>query len=155
MEIKYKIAEMFFENKLDLSVAESFTGGSISAEITSVPGVSGFFKEGIVCYSNQAKHERLGVDLQIINRYGAVSEQVAYEMLKGLKTYFGLATTGNAGPTAEKDNDVGHCFIGIKIGDNYDVYEYSFEGARKDVISQGRQTALELLCKGLLSIKDK
>ena len=144
MKLSAKIAEILLADEAKLTIAESFTGGAICAEITQIPGVSKVFAEGIICYSNLSKQNRLGVSEKTINNFGAVSRETACEMLRGIRTYYGIATTGNAGPTSEKYDDNGHCFIGVKVGDNFHVDEYYFYGSRIEVIEQGKNTALEL-----------
>lgn len=144
-----KLANLIESTDMKLSVAESFTGGAISASITAIPGASNYFKEGIVCYSAEAKIKRLGVSPETIKTFGAVSENTAYEMLKGLTTELGIATTGNAGPTAEKSGETGKCFIGIKVKDKLSVKEYHFSGSRHCVIEQGKTEAVRLLINAL------
>ena len=149
MKLSAKIAEILFVGEEKLTIAESFTGGAICAEITQNPGISKVFFEGIICYSNLSKQIRLNVSENTIKSFGAVSRETAYEMLCGIKTYYGIVTTGNAGPTSEKDSDNGHCFIGIKMGDNVFVNEYYFCGSRAEVIQQGKNTALKLFYEQL------
>ena len=144
MKLSVKIAEILLIGEEKLTIAESFTGGTICADITQIPGISKVFTEGIVCYSNLSKQNRLGVNKATINDFGAVSRETAHEMLCGIKTHYGIVTTGNAGPTSEKHDDNGHCFIGIKVGNNFHVNEYYFCGSRVEVIEQGKNTALEL-----------
>ncbi len=85
-----------------LAVAESVTGGRISAALTSVPGASKSFAGSVVSYANAVKVSELGVDAREIERYGAVSEAVASAMARGVRTRLradvALATTGIAGP---------------------------------------------------------
>src|SRR5260370_41150206 len=85
-----------------LAVAESCTGGLISERLTNVPGSSKYFIEGLVTYSNESKQRLLGVDKKLIREFGAVSQQVARDMARGVrhraKTDFGLAVTRIAGP---------------------------------------------------------
>ncbi len=150
MKITAKLAQLLNDRGLELSVAESFTGGAVCAAITSVPGASKYFTQGIICYSNEAKRDRLGVNPETISAFGAVSRETAMEMLRGLKTYYGIATTGNAGPLSEKAGDVGHCFIGVKIGEILEVFEYQFKGSRKKVISLGKNAAINGLYNSIL-----
>jgi nicotinamide-nucleotide amidase len=85
-----------------ISAAESCTGGLIAAACTALAGSSDWFERGFVTYSNAAKTEMLGVDAALINRVGAVSEEVALAMLHGAlarsKTQLAVAVTGIAGP---------------------------------------------------------
>lgn len=136
-----------------LCIAESFTGGGIAAALTAVPGASSFLYEDAVCYAPEAKTERLGVDSAILQTYGAVSIETVYEMAAGLlmrgNCDIAIATTGNAGPTAEKEGDVGHCFIAVGDSAGIHIYEYRFTGSRREVIESGVKHALFRLFKKL------
>lgn len=136
-----------------LCLAESFTGGRIAATLTAIPGASAFLHEGIVCYAPAAKVERLGVEENIIQTYGAVSIETAYEMAAGLlmggHCDVAVATTGNAGPTSEKENDAGHCFIAVGDSKGIHIYEYRFAGTRDEVIESGVKHALFRLYRKL------
>ena len=113
-----KIVSRFIENGVTLSVAESCTGGWLSKILTDVSGISSIYKGGICSYSNEIKMKLLGVNEETLKAYGAVSEQTAAEMAKGVRealdTDIGISTTGIAGPgggTPEKP--VGTIFVGI------------------------------------------
>ena len=128
------IIKNLIERGYTISLAESCTGGALTAKLVDVPGVSEVLTEGIVCYSNKAKAERLGVSKDTLERYGAVSEETALEMLEGLTTDVGIATTGIAGPgggSAEKP--VGTVYIGIKIKDYRYVKKFNFKGSRERI----------------------
>lgn len=98
-----KLAEILIKRQWKLATAESCTGGMIASSLTDVAGSSEWFERGYVTYSNDAKHQDIGVDMALINQYGAVSIEVAQAMAQGaLKTshaQVALATTGVAGPT--------------------------------------------------------
>src|SRR5207245_2982724 len=85
-----------------LAVAESCTGGLIAQRLTNVPGSSKYFIEGVVTYSNESKTRLLGVDKELIREFGAVSQQVARDMARGVRhpanPDFGPAGTGGAAP---------------------------------------------------------
>ena len=137
-----------------ISVAESFTGGNVSAKLTSVPGASEIFLEGIVAYSNEAKVARLGVDGGTIKKFGAVSEQTAYEMACGLLKNplcdLAVATTGIAGPNGDgSDAPVGRCYIAAGNKNEIKVFKYDFSGDRKTITRLGTETALYLAIKSL------
>lgn len=119
---------------MSISTAESCTGGMLASKLIDVPGISNSFYEGIVSYSNEAKMKRLGVKKETLERYGAVSEEVAREMVMGLATDIALSTTGIAGPdggTAEKP--VGLVYMGIKVKDKIYVEKRVFRGDRNKV----------------------
>ena len=147
------------ESNGTIAVAESFTGGNISASLVSVPGASKFLLEGLTCYSNQAKEKILGVNQETIRLYGAVSEQTASEMLDGLKKLSGadylVVTTGNAGPTAEKQNEVGVCYIGVLYGETKKIQKFKFEGTRNKVIEEGTCAALSGLYSMIINNTNK
>ena len=134
----------------ELAVAESFTGGAVCAELVKIAGMSGLLKNGFVCYSNESKIKNLGVPYEIIEKYGAVSEQTAAKMLDGLIGLgydFAIATTGNAGPGAEKEGEVGLCFIGVSTKEEKKVWKFHFDGDRETVINSGVKAALECASK--------
>lgn len=106
------------EKKLKIATAESCTGGLVSQRITQVPGASEIFDCGVCSYANEIKHSVLGVDEETLGKYGAVSEQTAWEMARGVRKLahadIGVSTTGIAGPgggTPEKP--VGLVYVGI------------------------------------------
>ena len=97
------VHNMLTERGLTLATAESCTGGAIASRFTAMPGASVYFRCGVVSYSNEAKVEVLGVDPEVIRRFGAVSEEVARQMAEGARRIagadFAVSTTGIAGPT--------------------------------------------------------
>ena len=96
------VVSLLTRSSKTIAIAESCTGGLIARRITSIPGASTAFVEGMVTYSNQSKIERLGVSKDTLNKYGAVSYETATEMLKGILKAtgadVGIAVTGIAGP---------------------------------------------------------
>lgn len=103
------LAERLLAQKHMLVTAESCTGGEIAAVLTSLPGSSNYFERGFVTYTNAAKQEMLGVSANLIEKKGAVSEEVAHAMAEGALLHshadVSLAVTGIAGPgggSAEK-----------------------------------------------------
>ncbi len=147
--IAERVAQMLTEQKLKLKIAESFTGGALTREFTSIPGASTYLVEGLVTYAISSKITRLGVPAQVIADKGVVSSDTAYHMAAGLIASgdcdIAIATTGNAGPTVGGNGDVGTCFIAL--GDKKEVHtmRYSFDGDRKTVTARGVKSALFLL----------
>lgn len=130
------VGELLENNKMTLAVAESCTGGLVGNRITDVPGSSAYFTGGMVVYSNQAKIEQLGVNKDVLIKYGAVSQQTAKEMASNIRKKFkadiGLSLTGIAGPgggTVEKP--VGLVYIGLATGNDVSVYQLNLKGDRK------------------------
>lgn len=145
-----KIAGLLRGSGLTLAVAESCSGGLIAKRITDIPGSSEYFLLGAVTYANSAKERVLGVPKELLEKYGAVSSEVAAAMAKGVRalaaSHIGLATTGIAGPdggTAEKP--VGTVFIAIASRDGCEVFRHCFTGNRKKVREATAEAALSLL----------
>ena len=144
------VGELLTKNKMTLAVAESCTGGLIGHRLTQVSGSSEYFLEGAVTYSNEAKHKRLGVGEDLLNKYGAVSEQVALAMAEGIRenagTDFGLAVTGIAGPTGgTEQKPVGLTFIAVSDADHSECRKYIFHQDRGRNKERAAQAALDLL----------
>ena len=103
VSLEATIGAMLAARGLTVAVAESCTGGLVASRLTDVPGSSGYFLQGFVVYSNQAKEKSLGVPGEIIETFGAVSEEVARAMAIGCLEKsgadFALSTTGIAGPS--------------------------------------------------------
>lgn len=101
--MEQKIGKFLIENGLTIATTESCTGGLLSSKFTDVSGSSAFVHLNFVTYSNEAKHKILGVRLETLENFGAVSEECAYEMAEGLFKATGadicVSTTGIAGPT--------------------------------------------------------
>jgi nicotinamide-nucleotide amidase len=111
------LLNLYHDKGLMLATAESCTGGMIAASLTAIAGSSSTVERGFVTYSNDAKHESIGVDMKLIERHGAVSEPVAGAMAVGALTHSqadaAVSVTGIAGPgggSAEKP--VGLVFVG-------------------------------------------
>ncbi len=81
--LSIEVGQALLERKKTLTTAESCTGGWIAKVITDIAGSSDYYHRGFVTYSNQAKHDMIGVDEQTLSDFGAVSEQVVCEMAKG------------------------------------------------------------------------
>ena len=140
-----------------LSVAESFTGGGIASRITSVSGASSVYFEGINAYNETSKVKRLGVSPLTLEKYGAVSEQTAYEMAVGLlrtgDCNVAIATTGLAGPNTDKSGlPIGLCYIAVATTARVRVYQYRFDGTREEITKKAINYALYLAYKQLKDI---
>ena len=126
-----KIIKILIKGKLKLSVVESCTGGMLSAQITSIKGVSSIFDMGLITYSNYAKKKILNVSDTTLNKYGAVSKECCLEMVKKLsrlsKSDISLSITGIAGPLGgSKEKPVGLVFIGIMYKKKTTIKKFLF-----------------------------
>jgi nicotinamide-nucleotide amidase len=138
-----------------LAVAESCTGGLIAQRLTNVPGSSKYFIEGIVTYSNESKTRLLGVDKKLIREFGAVSQQVARDMARGVrhkaKTDFGLAVTGIAGPDGGTgDKPVGLVYIALADDSHTEHKKLTLPGDRELIRWRASQAALDMLRRRLI-----
>ena len=114
-----ELGKYLIEHKLTIATAESCTGGLLSSKLTDVSGSSEYVKLNFVTYANEAKHKILGVSWDILNNFGAVSEECAEAMANGLFEATGcdiaLCTTGIAGPTGgTKEKPVGLVYISMR-----------------------------------------
>ena len=153
--IEVAINKLLREKKQTLAVAESCTGGAISKMLTAISGASGYFVGGIVAYQASIKISELNVPKELIDRYSVVSSEVAEAMAIGIqekyKSHYAIATTGNAGPTADlTDTTVGAVFIAIATPTKVFSKEYFFGKPREKVIERASNKALELLRKEIL-----
>ncbi|MFH1526961.1 MAG: competence/damage-inducible protein A [Bacteroidota bacterium] len=151
------IARLLIDRGLTVSVAESCTGGLISSRLTNVSGSSDYFQRGFITYSNGAKVELLHIDEDMINKYGAVSLDVARLMADGVRavsgTDIGLAATGIMGPTgATQDKPVGLVYIGICDDKICTARKFKFGEDRLLNKDRTAQAALEMLRRNLLGI---
>lgn len=110
------VVKLLYQQGWTISCAESCTGGMVSKTLTDVPGASEVFEMGIVSYSNRIKTKLLGVNEEVLKRYGAVSEQTARLMAQGAARQSGsqiaVAITGIAGPGGgTKEKPVGTVFV--------------------------------------------
>ncbi|MCR4661493.1 MAG: nicotinamide-nucleotide amidohydrolase family protein [Clostridia bacterium] len=140
------LVEFLLENNLKISTAESCTGGMVASKIINVSGASEVFYEGMVTYSNEAKIERLNVNEEILDKYGAVSKEVAEEMAYGIvseNANVGIATTGIAGPGGGSENKpVGLVYISVIYQADPVVNRFIFEGTRNEIRESASNMAL-------------
>jgi nicotinamide-nucleotide amidase len=140
---------------LTIATAESFTGGTVGAEIVATPGSSRYYKGGVIAYSNDAKESLLSVGRETLERKGAVSAEVAEEMARGARIRLGahcaVSTTGIAGPdgatTAGKP--VGLAYLGFSTAEGESSERWIFGGSRADVIAKAAAHALDLSRRNL------
>ncbi|MCY3826577.1 MAG: competence/damage-inducible protein A [Candidatus Dadabacteria bacterium] len=146
-------ASLLLEKDLTLSVAESCTGGLCSSRFTDIPGSSVYFLGGAVVYSNESKEKLLGVSVDTLVRFGAVSEQVVFEMARGARELFGtdigISISGIAGPgggTAEKP--VGTVWFGFShVSSGTFCEKRNFTGTRDEIKDFAASTAIDLVRK--------
>ena len=154
--IEVRIGLALTRQGLTIAIAESATGGMVASRLTDISGSSSYFIGGIVAYSNFIKTSILGVPEQTVERYGAVSEQTALAMAKGvrhlLQTDIGVSTTGIAGPTGGTTRKpVGLIYVAADFRDYTMVHRAVFSENREENKYEFTQKALEILA-GVLEI---
>lgn len=158
--IEEAILEAFKSRKLFLSVAESCTGGKISAKLVAISGASDYFLGGIVCYSNFLKTKLLSVSEKLLNEEGAVSEhcvsQMATSLIELTGSDYSLAISGIAGPTGgTSEKPVGTVFFAIgfkKIGSlepEVKVFKLNLKGTRVNILESASNMILFELYKSV------
>jgi nicotinamide-nucleotide amidase len=152
MPIEEVVFQKLKEKNMKIAFCESCTGGLITSSFTKIPGVSQVLDRGIISYSNNSKVEELGVDKSLIDKHGAVSEEVALAMAEGLleKTNVDitLSITGIAGPTGgTKDKPIGLVFIGIALKGHSFATKFLFSGSRKTIQNRASLKAFDELRK--------
>ena len=155
MKLEKAIGDHLREKGWTLSIAESCTGGLICDRITNISGSSDYFMGGMVTYSNESKAKHLGVPLDFIKKYGAVSSPVAKRMAQGVRkafgTTFGLSTTGVAGPTGgTRRSPIGRVFIGLARGKRTSVRKLDLKGNRREIKEKATEKALQFFYETLV-----
>ena len=145
--LEEEVGKLLRQKGLTLGVVESATGGLISHRITNVSGSSDYYKGSVTAYSNEVKIKVVGVKADTINKYGAVSAQVAEEMAEGgrkaLAVDICLADTGIAGPTgATPEKPVGLFYIGLSHQGGTFSRKHNFLGTRKQNKHSAAEAAL-------------
>lgn len=149
------VVDLLLANKLTVSTVESCTGGLLAGRLINVPGVSEVFKAGYITYSNKSKRRLLGIKKATLLKHGAVSEQIARDMVKGAalmtKADVAVSVTGIAGPDgATEEKPVGLVYIGCNVCGRINVKEYHFSGNRAKVRESTVAAALSLMRECIL-----
>lgn len=157
--IEEDIGEEAHKKGINMAVAESCTGGLLSHRITNVAGSSAYYKGSVIAYSNEAKERILGVSKRVLEEEGAISEECAVEMAKGVKKIFqahiGISTTGIAGPDRieslpDKNKPVGLVYMALATKEDIYKEEYIFHENREGNKKEATAAALEMLKKYLM-----
>jgi nicotinamide-nucleotide amidase len=149
------LCEMLVNKKLTIATAESCTGGMVASALINYPGISSVFMEGAVTYSNEAKINRLGVKAETLDKYGAVSSEIAAEMAQGIAktagTNIGLSTTGIAGPEGGSlEKPVGLVYVGLYMNGEVKTKMLRLSGDRQRIRQRATMQLLDWLRRELL-----
>jgi len=154
------VLDACLEQGLTLATAESCTGGMVAQRLTSVPGSSRVFRGAVVAYSNEVKEVELGVPLEVLERYGAVSAEAAAAMAAGARERLGadiaVAVTGIAGPDGgSQEKPVGLVYLHAESPSGSRSADFVFPGDREGVRRRAAVTALHLVRRLLTQNRDE
>lgn len=154
--IETEVVRLLTASAQKLSTAESCTGGRIASRITDVPGASAVFTHGFITYANEAKHDMLGVETHLLEKYGAVSEPVALAMAKGALRHsradIAISVTGIAGPAGgTQAKPVGTVWLGLATEDGSTATHAFYPQGRETFKQRVSQKALALVREKLLA----
>ncbi|MEX0994093.1 MAG: competence/damage-inducible protein A [Balneolaceae bacterium] len=135
VQVSEILGNLLKKNRLALAAAESCTGGLLSDTITNIPGSSEYFLGGVIAYSNRIKRDELNIEMELIDRHGAVSREVALQMARGVAIKFGadigVSATGIAGPGGgTKEKPVGMVWMGFYLPDKHFALRARFTNDR-------------------------
>ncbi len=126
-DLQTAAVKMLKEKGLEAAAAESCTGGYVSKRLTDVNGASSVFQCGVCTYSNEMKHQLLGVKKSTLQKFSAVSPETAAEMAAGVRklsgAHIGVAVTGNAGPEPSEGKPVGLVYIAVDSDWHKEIFE--------------------------------
>jgi nicotinamide-nucleotide amidase len=147
------VLEQLRSRGLKLAIAESCTGGMLGERITSIPGSSNVFLGGVIAYHDDVKRNALGVRAEDIERYGAVSEEVALQMASAVRERMGadvgVSVTGIAGPSGgTPEKPVGLVWIAVR-GSEARARRFHLVGDRAEIRQRAAQAALEMVRRAL------
>lgn len=137
-KIEYEVFNMLLQKGFKIGFCESCTGGLISGTFSRIPGASQVLDRSIITYSNESKMEEVKVSQESLNKFGAVSKEVALEMAKGMLLHgninLALSVTGVAGPETKSDTKkVGLVYICIITKERYNIVELNLTGNREEI----------------------
>ncbi|HWP31093.1 MAG TPA: competence/damage-inducible protein A [Fimbriimonadales bacterium] len=154
-DLPYVVVNLLKTKRRNLATAESCTGGMLGERITSIPGASDVYVGGVITYSDEAKATHLNVARTDLQKYGAVSEEIARQMSEGVvrnfKTNYGIGITGIAGPGGGTETKpVGLVYVSLTGPRGTEVKEERFLGNRETIRFRATQTALLMLYEELV-----
>jgi nicotinamide-nucleotide amidase len=146
-DLQDAVARLLAQKRRTLATAEGVTAGLVARRLGEVPGVSAWFRGGLVAYDNRLKVEMLAVPQRLLDEHGAVSAAVAEAMAVGCRTRFGtdlaVSTVGVAGPGGgSADKPVGLVYAGLAWEGGASVQSFSWNGTREEVQSRTAKMAL-------------
>lgn len=156
MSLEERLGQLLIQRGWRIAVAETTAGGLICHRLVAVPGSSKYFERGVVAYSRAAKLDLPGVSADLLDRFGAVSQEVALALAEGVRRLgdveVGVAETGIAGPIRGRSpKPVGACHIALSAPSGARSEERLFQGDRAGIQRQIAQRAIEMVVEYLES----
>ena len=150
LSLEILVGQLLTQHKLTLAVAESCTGGLVGHRLTNVPGSSTYFLGGVVAYAYDAKEDLLGVSHNTLYDHGAVSEETAREMARGVRRALGadigVSVTGIAGPGGGMpDKPVGLTWVALSTREGEHAKRFVWDGDRITNKEKSAEAALEMV----------
>jgi nicotinamide-nucleotide amidase len=154
------VGKLLIQKRKTVSFAESCTGGKIASAVTDIAGSSLYFKSSVVTYSNESKLKILGVKEETLEKFGAVSEETAKEMARGIlnlsESDYAFSVTGIVGPGGcSKDKPIGLVYVGFAATKKNESFKFNFTGTRRDIMDKTVNTVLDCLRKKLIEKQPK
>ncbi|MCY3681054.1 MAG: CinA family protein [Gemmatimonadetes bacterium] len=159
-QLEEKLGILLREWGWNIAVAETTTGGLISARIVSVPGSSAYYERGVIAYSALSKCEMLKIDEKVMDTYGAVSVEAACAMAKGVRNVsgadLGLAETGIAGPIRGRSpKPIGTAYIAVAGAEGVVCEVFQFDGDRDAIRNAIADAALKMVIEAKKTIDNR
>jgi PncC family amidohydrolase len=147
-----KVAQILMDYEYKIAFAESMTGGALVAELVKIPNVSTILDYSVVTYAESAKETVLGIPKMLFDVHGVVSKVIAIEMAKSIallaKSNVGVGITGNAGPTAQPNSQVGEVWFAFYYqGESYSYHLQLKNDGREAIIEHAKKVVYQMLLK--------
>lgn len=144
------------ERRQTVSAAESLTAGLVTSALASMPGSSAILRGGMTAYATDVKIGLLGVDRELVDRYGVVSAECAEQMaqccVRMFDSSWAVSTTGVAGPDLQEGQPVGRVFVAVATAHRTSVESLDLDGSRQQIREEAAASALRLLQRELAAL---
>ena len=148
-----ELAQILIQKNISIGSVESFTVGRFASMLGSIPGISKVYKGSLVTYQSVTKERLLGIEHEVIERYGVVSKEISSLMAINCQAILNIdvcvSFTGNSGPDAIENKPVGEVYFGLRVKDELFVYGLNLKGSRSDIANQAIDFAIKKIIEKL------